>query len=207
MLGRAHRGLHTPDRGSAGLQFARYHRGAMAITQELFRELSSLWREARRTSDRFALGARPGESRLSALDQEIALELGHRVDHRHRQLAGRRVGGMMAPHRADWRCRAMAPDTLITVRRHWNDYRKAQVRFSDLAGWHRSSYSGGVGTASPKPMIAAYVYCNAFVSGEVAHSCSHGPGPHRIKVVVVQRDNDRAAVRDLKVLADVGGKR
>ena len=35
----------------------------------------------------FRLG--PAQARLGALDQQVALELRHRVDHVHRQLAGR----------------------------------------------------------------------------------------------------------------------
>ena len=39
------------------------------------------------------------------------------------------------------------------------------------------------------------------VEGEVAHSCAHGPGPHRIKVVVVKKDNDPKLIKALTEIA------
>ena len=51
--------------------------------------LPLLRRQARRPAQALALGLRPAQPRLGALDQEVALELRNRIDDVHRQLAGR----------------------------------------------------------------------------------------------------------------------
>jgi hypothetical protein len=33
------------------------------------------------------------------------------------------------------------------------------------------------------------VWCDAMVSGELAHSCRHGAGPHQIKMCVTKKGN------------------
>jgi len=57
---------------------------------------------------------------------------------------------------------------------------------------------------APREFIHGYVFCDDMVAGELAHSCRHGNGPHRIKVCVVKKDN--AAVFD-RILAMVDGKK
>jgi hypothetical protein len=32
--------------------------------------------------------------------------------------------------------------------------------------------------------------CDAMIGGTLAHSCAHGPGPHRIKVCLVRKENE-----------------
>lgn len=76
----------------------------------------------------------------------------------------------------------LLPGTLIYVRRHPSDWQTAAYRFCDLEGLHWSSVSGGVGRRSSRPMLSAYANCDGMASGEVAHSCQHGPPPHRILV-------------------------
>lgn len=86
----------------------------------------------------------------------------------------------------------------IIVRRHWNDYRQAKIMLSSISDLHWADTSGGVGTKSPHKMVYGYVYCDKIIEGELAHSCSHGPGPHRIKVVVVAKDNPAKLMKKLK---------
>ncbi len=69
---------------------------------------------------------------------------------------------------------------------------------SDVTRWHWRDTSGGVGRRSPRPFLHGYVACDAAVSGEVSHSCLHGPPPHRILVCMVQKDNDKAIVAEVK---------
>ena len=87
--------------------------------------------------------------------------------------------------------RTIAADDAPTVwvRRQWDDYRKAAYRLADLSGFHKSDVSGGIGKAANRPYWHAYVYCDAMIEGELAHSCQHGKGPHRIKVCLVKKDN------------------
>lgn len=80
--------------------------------------------------------------------------------------------------------------TLIHVRRQSNDWRTAAYRIDDLEGLHYSNISGGVGANMGRNFLCAYVWCNAMISGELAHSCRHGDGPHRVKVVVTQKGNE-----------------
>ena len=89
----------------------------------------------------------------------------------------------------------------VVVRRQWNDYRQGTVRFEDLEEPHWSQYSGGVYTRANQPYIHAFVSCDAIFEGEVAHTCLHGKGPHRIKVCIVRKDNDPAIYA--KILAQV----
>ncbi len=93
----------------------------------------------------------------------------------------------------------------ITVRRQWNDWKKGIVRFSDLRDFHVRTTSGGIGQASPYPMLYARMWCDALVGGDVSHSCRHGPGPHEILVCIVQKDNDRKLVKELKANARQSG--
>ncbi len=79
----------------------------------------------------------------------------------------------------------------VWVRRQWNDYRKARYPLSELERPQWDWESGGVHAPAPQPFIHGYVWCNRMLEGELAHSCSHGAGPHRIKVCVVKKDNDR----------------
>lgn len=79
---------------------------------------------------------------------------------------------------------------MIWIRRQWNDPRSAEVQFEKLERPHWSYMSGGVRRPSPRPFVYGYVWCNDVV-GEIGHSCTHGEGPHRIKVCVVKKDNSK----------------
>src|SRR5713101_1492989 len=91
----------------------------------------------------------------------------------------------------------------VLIRRRWNDYLVAAVPYEALEGLQWSRVSGGVDALAPQPFIHAYVWCNE-VDGDIAHSCRHGSGPHRIKVCVVRKDN--SAILYKMLLAVVGPK-
>lgn len=96
-------------------------------------------------------------------------------------------------------------DTVVWVRRQSNDRRRAGYRLADVSWPHWSTISGGVQARANRPYVHAYVMCDAEVAGELAHSCQHGEGPHRIKVCIVAVDNDgtrSAVMRHLRALAD-----
>jgi len=80
-------------------------------------------------------------------------------------------------------------DTLVWVRRQWNDMRGAAYRLADLRNLHWSDTSGGVWARANRPYVHGYVWCDGAVKGEVAHSCRHGTAPHSIKVCIVAVDN------------------
>jgi hypothetical protein len=82
------------------------------------------------------------------------------------------------------------PDEIIvTVRRQWNDWREARYRLRDIEGLHWTDVSGGVNARAPRALIHGYVWCNGMIDGELAHSCQHGEGPHRVLVCVVKKAN------------------
>lgn len=92
----------------------------------------------------------------------------------------------------------------LVVRRQWNDFRQAEVLLSNLHDAHWSNISGGCQAPAPQPFIHGYIWCSDIIAGEIAHSCMHGEGPHRIKVCVVKKDNSKAIYN--KLLNEVGPK-
>ena len=78
------------------------------------------------------------------------------------------------------------------LRRHPTDREKAKYALSDLESPHWDVVSGGRQAPTPQPFVFGYVSCDGALEGEVAHSGSHGPCPHRIKVCVVAKDNSKA---------------
>lgn len=94
--------------------------------------------------------------------------------------------------------RARDDEVVVWVRRQWNDLRRASFPLSGLSGVHWSDMSGGVTRRANRRYLHAYVSCDAALEGEVAHSCLHGEGPHRIKVCIVAKDNTPAVMAALK---------
>lgn len=81
-------------------------------------------------------------------------------------------------------------DFVVYVRRHPLDWQTAEYRLSALSCelfWDRQS--GGVNKGTSHPALFGYVMCDEMLSGELAHSCAHGPAPHRIKVCLVKKLN------------------
>ncbi len=78
----------------------------------------------------------------------------------------------------------------VQVRRDWNDHRVGRVQWSDLENPRWDTVAGGTQVESRQPFIYAYVSCDK-VRGDIAHSCTHGPPPHNIKVCLMKRDNSR----------------
>ena len=37
--------------------------------------------------------------------------------------------------------------------------------------------------------LHGYVFCTGMVSGEISHSCRHGPPPHEVKVCITKSGN------------------
>jgi hypothetical protein len=98
------------------------------------------------------------------------------------------------------------------VRRHFNNRRRrAAYRIADISGLHWSSRSGGRKQRANRLYLHGYVWCDAMITGAVAHSCRHGPPPHRIKICITKVDNkktwgeiERAALGGTDVRANHG---
>jgi hypothetical protein len=93
----------------------------------------------------------------------------------------------------------MSEEQTVEVRRQWNDWQLARYRISDVAGWHWDNMSGGINATAPQYFVHAYVWCNAMIDGELAHSCSHGSGPHQIKVCITKKGNENAWAHVLRL--------
>jgi hypothetical protein len=91
---------------------------------------------------------------------------------------------------------------ILHVRRHPTDWQTATYRIEDANGFRWDSVSGGVARNTSRETLFAYVDCDKMLSGELAHSCQHGPPPHRIKVAVVKKLTDPAAFAFAKAAAD-----
>ena len=84
----------------------------------------------------------------------------------------------------------MENDFLVTVARGPGDF-QAQYRFSQIQGLHWDCVTGGVNIPLPWTVVMGYVWCNGMESGELSHSCAHGPPPHRIKVCLFKTHNKK----------------
>ena len=81
-------------------------------------------------------------------------------------------------------------DAVIAVRRQWNDRRIATYRLRDISELQWGRTSGGTRARTPQLFVHGYVMCDAMIGGKLAHSCSHGPAPHRIKVCLTRKGNN-----------------
>jgi hypothetical protein len=80
---------------------------------------------------------------------------------------------------------------IVKVRRQWDDAEMiATYRLEDLEGVRWDMVSGGINAPTPQPFLHGYVQCDAMVTGELAHSGTHGPCPHRIKVCITRKGNE-----------------
>jgi hypothetical protein len=86
---------------------------------------------------------------------------------------------------------AAEPALVVWVRRQFDDRRHAAYRIADLGGLHWSNRSGGLQHRANRHYLHGYVWCDGMIAGELAHSCRHGPGPHRIKVCITKIDNKK----------------
>ncbi|MDO8876335.1 MAG: hypothetical protein Q7V40_09535 [Pseudolabrys sp.] len=86
---------------------------------------------------------------------------------------------------------AAEPGPVVWVRRQFDDHRHAAYRLADASGWHWSDLSGGVRHRANRRYLHSYVWCDAMIAGELAHTCRHGPPPHRIKVCITKKGNEK----------------
>jgi hypothetical protein len=86
---------------------------------------------------------------------------------------------------------AAEPGPIVWVRRQFDDHRHAAYRLGDVSGWHWSNISGGINHPANRYYLHAYVMCDGMIAGELAHRCIHGPPPHRIKVCITKKGNEK----------------
>jgi hypothetical protein len=89
--------------------------------------------------------------------------------------------------------------TVVWVRRQFHQRETAAYDLTAIEGWHQSDTSGGTHQKANRHYWHGYVWCNAMLEGSVAHSCEHGPPPHRIKVCITKTRNEEAWPAILRV--------
>ena len=112
-----------------------------------------------------------------------------------------RANGMVKPR---GELNAGDDEGTVWVRRGWFDHLQALYRLGSISGPHWAVFSGGTQAPLPQPCLAGYVSCDGMIAGELAHSGTHGPCPHRIKVLVFKKGNAPAAYAKL---AEAAGPR
>ncbi len=90
----------------------------------------------------------------------------------------------------------MEPDTsnptLVNIRRQWNRPRKLAIcRLGDIDDIRWRRFSGGTKHKANRLYLHGYVMCDQLIAGHLAHSCQHGPAPHRIKVCITKKGNEK----------------
>lgn len=95
----------------------------------------------------------------------------------------------------------------VWVRRQWSDYRRAKYGLADVQKIHWSDTSGGVNAVSPHFFLHGYVPCDGMLEGELAHSGTHGPCPHDIKVCITKSDNDQGLFSKIAEIAGTQPKK
>jgi hypothetical protein len=78
---------------------------------------------------------------------------------------------------------------IIKVRRQPGHWRLADYRLSDVSRIRWDYVGGGIQRRS-QWHVYGYVMCDAMLSGKIAHSCRHGPPPHRVKVCITKKYNE-----------------
>ncbi len=86
---------------------------------------------------------------------------------------------------------AAEPGPIVWVRRQFNSRKHAAYRLAEVSEWHWSNMSGGIVRRANRHYLHGYVWCDAMIAGKLAHTCQHGPPPHRIKVCVTKKGNEK----------------
>lgn len=91
---------------------------------------------------------------------------------------------------------------IVKVRRQPGDWRLAEYRLADVRRLRWDYIGGGIQRRSQWHAYG-YAMCDGMIGGRIAHSCRHGPPPHRVKVCITKKYNE--AVWPL-ILEKVGPK-
>lgn len=86
---------------------------------------------------------------------------------------------------------AAEPGPVVWVRRQFNNRKHAAYRLADVEDWHWSNWSGGISRRANGYYLHGYVWCDALIAGKLGHTCRHGPPPHRIKVCITKKGNEK----------------
>jgi hypothetical protein len=91
-------------------------------------------------------------------------------------------------------------DSIVIVRRRWNDPHSAKVPSSALRELVIKNDPGGVCSPIPRPFPYARVWCDQLIDGGAIHACDPATAPHELQLFVLETDNTaelNAKVRDM----------
>lgn len=79
---------------------------------------------------------------------------------------------------------------VVQVRRQPGDWRLAAYRLADVSRMEWGYIGGGLKRRT-QWHVYGFVMCDGMISGKVGHSCKHGPPPHKIKVCITKKYNEK----------------
>jgi hypothetical protein len=79
---------------------------------------------------------------------------------------------------------------ILKVRRQPSHRRLADYCLSEVSGLRWDYISGGTRRRT-QWHVYGFVKCDGMLSGKLAHSCRHGPAPHKVKVCVTKKYNEK----------------
>jgi hypothetical protein len=80
-------------------------------------------------------------------------------------------------------------DSIVIVRRRWNDPHSAKVPLSALRELISKNDPGGVCGPIPRPFPYARVWCDQLIDGSAIHACDRSTAPHELQLCVLEIDN------------------
>jgi hypothetical protein len=80
-------------------------------------------------------------------------------------------------------------DTLVVLRRRWNDPHSAKVPLAALRELVIKNDPGGVCSPTPRPFPYARVWCDQLIDGRAIHPCHSATAPHELQLCVLETDN------------------
>jgi hypothetical protein len=80
-------------------------------------------------------------------------------------------------------------ESMVTVRRRWNDPHSARVPLSALREFVIKNDPGGVCSPIPRPFSYARVWCDQLIDVRAIHACDPATVPHELQLCVLENDN------------------
>ncbi len=80
-------------------------------------------------------------------------------------------------------------DSMIIVRRRWNDPHSARVPLAALRELVIKNDPGGVCGPIPRPFPYARVWCDQLIDGRAIHLCDPATAPHELQLCLLETDN------------------
>jgi hypothetical protein len=91
-------------------------------------------------------------------------------------------------------------DSMVTVRRRWNDSHSAKVPLSALRELIIKNDPGGICSPIPRPFPYARVWCDQLIDGRAIHACDPSTAPHELQLCVIEGDNSAAINAQVRAL-------